>query len=244
MENILNISLSNPDDIFYAVALKTILESIEYEYEYATLEYADEEIMQVELDGEEFVLRYDFDPASSNVEFELMDLDEYEEEYGSLDDYFFDDDDFDDEDDFEEFDDENLLYGVEIREDGSMIMAGEYDAEDISAFWDPEDDSITVLDENDEEITDDIDEEFMEEIRNYFHGFEVYAYYEEENSLVIDVRDGNRLLTARYEPDTDRITVFKEGSNEEITSAISEDTMDAIRDEFENWDENTEEIPF
>ena len=59
--NNLNIELKNQTDIFYAIALEAILDSMEYEYDSAILEYADDEIMQISLDGEELVLCYDFD---------------------------------------------------------------------------------------------------------------------------------------------------------------------------------------
>ena len=97
--NNLNIELKNNTDIFYAIALEAILESMEYEYDSATLEYADDEIMQITLDGEELILCYDFDSETGNIEFELLDSDEYEEEYGplALDDLSDEDD--DDEDD-------------------------------------------------------------------------------------------------------------------------------------------------
>ena len=53
--NNLNIELKNQTDIFYAIALEAILDSMEYEYDSALLEYADDEIMQISLDGEELV---------------------------------------------------------------------------------------------------------------------------------------------------------------------------------------------
>ena len=53
--NNLNIELKNHTDIFYVIALEAILDSMEYEYDSATLEYADDEIMQVTLDGQELV---------------------------------------------------------------------------------------------------------------------------------------------------------------------------------------------
>ena len=237
MENILNISLANLSDIYYAVALKAILESIGYEYEYASLEYADDEIMHVFLDDEELILRYDFDADSGSIEFELLDVDEYEEEYGPLDDEFLDEEDFEEDDGF-------FIYGVDVEEDGSMTMDGEYDYQEFTAYWDAETRDVTVLDENDDDITDEISEEFYQEICDYFDAFEVYAYYEEQDCYVIDARDVNRLIIARYYPKEDRIAVFGEDGGEDITASVPDDTMEALRDEFENWDENEETLEF
>ena len=234
--NNLNIELKNNTDIFYAIALEAILESMEYEYDSATLEYADDEIMQITLDGEELVLCYDFDSETGNIEFELLDPDEYEEEYGPL-----DTDDLTDED---EDDDGFFIYGVDVEKDGSMTMDGEYDYLDFTAFWNPEDSSVFVLDEDKVDITDEMDEECLQEIQDYFDALEVYAYYEEENCLVIDARDVNVLIIARYYPEDSRLTVVKESSGEDITDTLSEDTLTALREEFENWDSDNEEEEF
>lgn len=234
--NNLNIELKDHTDIFYAIALETILESMEYEYDSATLEYADDEIMQITLDGEELVLCYDFDSETGNIEFELLDPDEYEEEYGPL-----DTDDLTDED---EDDDGFFIYGVDVEKDGSMTMDGEYDYLDFTAFWNPEDSSVFVLDEDKVDITDEMDEECLQEIQDYFDALEVYAYYEEENCLVIDARDVNVLIIARYYPEDSRLTVVKESSGEDITDTLSEDTLTALREEFENWDSDNEEEEF
>ena len=234
--NNLNIELKNNTDIFYAIALEAILESMEYEYDSATLEYADDEIMQITLDGEELVLCYDFDSETGNIEFELLDPDEYEEEYGPL-----DTDDLTDED---EDDDGFFIYGVDVEKDGSMTMDGEYDYLDFTAFWNPEDSSVFVLDEDKVDITDEMDEECLQEIQDSFDALEVYAYYEEENCLVIDARDVNVLIIARYYPEDSRLTVVKESSGEDITDTLSEDTLTALREEFENWDSDNEEEEF
>ena len=234
--NNLNIELKDHTDIFYAIALETILESMEYEYDSATLEYADDEIMQITLDGEELVLCYDFDSETGNIEFELLDPDEYEEEYGPLD--------TDDLMDEEEDDDGFFIYGVDVEKDGSMTMDGEYDYLDFTAFWNPEDSSVFVLDEDKVDITDEMDEECLQEIQDYFDALEVYAYYEEENCLVIDARDVNVLIIARYYPEDSRLTVVKESSGEDITDTLSEDTLTALREEFENWDSDNEEEEF
>ena len=231
--NNLNIELKDPADIFYAIALEAILESMEYEYNAATLEYADDEVMQITLDGEEFVLCYDFDSETGNIEFELLDSDEYEEEYGPLDTY-----DLTDEDDE---DDSFFIYGVDVEKDGSMTMDGVYNYLDFTAFWNPEDGSVFVLDEDKTDITEDMDEDCIQEIQDYFDALEVYAYYEEENCRVIDARDVNELIVARYYPEEDRIIVEKESSGEDITASLSEDTLDALREEFENWDNEEEE---
>ena len=231
--NNLNIELKDPADIFYAIALEAILESMEYEYDAATLEYADDEVMQITLDGEEFVLCYDFDSETGNIEFELLDSDEYEEEYGPLDTY-----DLTDEDDE---DDSFFIYGVDVEKDGSMTMDGVYNYLDFTAFWNPEDGSVFVLDEDKTDITEDMDEDCIQEIQDYFDALEVYAYYEEENCRVIDARDVNELIVARYYPEEDRIIVEKESSGEDITASLSEDTLDALREEFENWDNEEEE---
>ena len=233
--NNLNIELKNNTDIFYAIALEAILESMEYEYDSATLEYADDEIMQITLDGEELILCYDFDSETGNIEFELLDPDEYEEEYGPL-----DPDDYSDEDDDDE-DDGFDIYGVDVEKDGSMTMEGEYDYLDFTAFWNPEDGSVFVLDEDKADITEEMDEECLLEIQDYFDALEVYAYYEEENCRVIDARDVNMLIIARYYPGEGRLTVEKEGSGEDITDTLSEDTLVALREEFEDWDSNDEE---
>lgn len=231
--NNLNIELKDPADIFYAIALEAILESMEYEYDAATLEYADDEVMQITLDGEKFVLCYDFDSETGNIEFELLDSDEYEEEYGPLDTY-----DLTDEDDE---DDSFFIYGVDVEKDGSMTMDGVYNYLDFTAFWNPEDGSVFVLDEDKTDITEDMDEDCIQEIQDYFDALEVYAYYEEENCRVIDARDVNELIVARYYPEEDRIIVEKESSGEDITASLSEDTLDALREEFENWDNEEEE---
>ena len=146
--NNLNIELKDPADIFYAIALEAILESMEYEYDAATLECADDEVMQITLDGEKFVLCYDFDSETGNIEFELLDSDEYEEEYGPLDTY-----DLTDEDDE---DDSFFIYGVDVEKDGSMTMDGVYNYLDFTAFWNPEDGSVFVLDEDKTDITEDM----------------------------------------------------------------------------------------
>ena len=234
--NNLNIELKDHTDIFYAIALEAILESMEYEYDSAILEYADDEIMQITLDGEELVLCYDFDSETGNIEFELLDPDEYEEEYGPL-----DTDDITDED---EDDDGFFIYGVDVEKDGSMTMDGEYDYLDFTAFWNPEDSSVFVLDEDKADITEEMDEECLLEIQDYFDALEVYAYYEEENCLVIDARDVNVLIIARYYPEDSRLTVVKESSGEDITDTLSEDTLTALREEFENWDSDNEEEEF
>ena len=231
--NNLNIELKDPADIFYAIAMEAILESMEYEYDAATLEYADDEVMQITLDGEKFVLCYDFDSETGNIEFELLDSDEYEEEYGPLDTY-----DLTDEDDE---DDSFFIYGVDVEKDGSMTMDGVYNYLDFTAFWNPEDGSVFVLDEDKTDITEDMDEDCIQEIQDYFDALEVYAYYEEENCRVIDARDVNELIVARYYPEEDRIIVEKESSGEDITASLSEDTLDALREEFENWDNEEEE---
>ena len=231
--NNLNIELKDPADIFYAIALEAILESMEYEYDAATLEYADDEVMQITLDGEKFVLCYDFDSETGNIEFELLDSDEYEEEYGPLDTY-----DLTDEDDE---DDSFFIYGVDVEKDGSMTMDGVYNYLDFTAFWNPEDGSVFVLDEDKTDITEDMDEDCIQEIQDYFDALEVYAYYEEENCRVIDARDVNELIVARYYPEGDRMIVEKESSGEDITASLSEDTLDALREEFENWDNEEEE---
>ena len=231
--NNLNIELKDPADIFYAIALEAILESMEYEYDAATLEYADDEVMQITLDGEKFVLCYDFDSETGNIEFELLDSDEYEEEYGPLDTY-----DLTDEDDE---DDSFFIYGVDVEKDGSMTMDGVYNYLDFTAFWNPEDGSVFVLDEDKTDITEDMDADCIQEIQDYFDALEVYAYYEEENCRVIDARDVNELIVARYYPEEDRIIVEKESSGEDITASLSEDTLDALREEFENWDNEEEE---
>ena len=231
--NNLNIELKDPADIFYAIALEAILESMEYEYNAATLEYADDEVMQITLDGEKFVLCYDFDSETGNIEFELLDSDEYEEEYGPLDTY-----DLTDEDDE---DDSFFIYGVDVEKDGSMTMDGVYNYLDFTAFWNPEDGSVFVLDEDKTDITEDMDEDCIQEIQDYFDALEVYAYYEEENCRVIDARDVNELIVARYYPEGDRMIVEKESSGEDITASLSEDTLDALREEFENWDNEEEE---
>ena len=215
--NNLNIELKNQTDIFYAIALEAILDSMEYEYDSALLEYADDEIMQISLDGEELVLCYDFDSETGNIEFELLSQDEYEEEYGAL-----EPDDLSDEDDTDEDDEDDgfLIYGVDVDKDGSMTMDGEYDYMDFTAYWNPEDESVFVLDEDNSDIT---------------------AYYEEENCRVIDARDVNMLIIARFYPEDGRLTVTKESTGEDITASVSEDTMDALKEEFEDWDNNDEE---
>ncbi len=58
---------------------------------------------------------------------------------------------------------------------------------------------------------------------------------------MIDARDVNELIVARYYPEEDRIIVEKESSGEDITASLSEDTLDALREEFENWDNEEEE---
>ena len=163
--NNLNIELKNQTDIFYAIALEAILDSMEYEYDSAILEYADDEIMQISLDGEELVLCYDFDSETGNIEFELLSQDEYEEEYGAL-----EPDDLSDEDDTDEDDEDDgfLIYGVDVDKDGSMTMDGEYDYMDFTAYWNPEDESVFVLDEDNSDITEEMDEECLEEIQDYF----------------------------------------------------------------------------
>ena len=140
--NNLNIELKNQTDIFYAIALEAILDSMEYEYDSALLEYADDEIMQISLDGEELVLCYDFDSETGNIEFELLGQDEYEEEYGAL-----EPDDLSDEDDTDEDDEDDgfLIYGVDVDKDGSMTMDGEYDYMDFTAYWNPEDESLMKI---------------------------------------------------------------------------------------------------
>ena len=236
--NNLNIELKNQTDIFYAIALEAILDSMEYEYDSAILEYADDEIMQISLDGEELVLCYDFDSETGNIEFELLSQDEYEEEYGAL-----EPDDLSDEDDTDEDDEDDgfLIYGVDVDKDGSMTMDGEYDYMDFTAYWNPEDESVFVLDEDNSDITEEMDEECLEEIQYYFDALEVYAYYEEENCRVIDARDVNMLIIARFYPEDGRLTVTKESTGEDITASVSEDTMDALKEEFEDWDNNDEE---
>ena len=236
--NNLNIELKNQTDIFYAIALEAILDSMEYEYDSAILEYADDEIMQISLDGEELVLCYDFDSETGNIEFELLSQDEYEEEYGAL-----EPDDLSDEDDTDEDDEDDgfLIYGVDVDKDGSMTMDGEYDYMDFTAYWNPEDKSVFVLDEDNSDITEEMDEECLEEIQDYFDALEVYAYYEEENCRVIDARDVNMLIIARFYPEDGRLTVTKESTGEDITASVSEDTMDALKEEFEDWDNNDEE---
>ena len=226
--NNLNIELKNQTDIFYAIALEAILDSMEYEYDSAILEYADDEIMQISLDGEELVLCYDFDSETGNIEFELLSQDEYEEEYGAL-----EPDDLSDEEDTDEDDEDDgfLIYGVDVDKDGSMTMDGEYDYMDFTAYWNPED----------SDITEEMDEECLEEIQDYFDALEVYAYYEEENCRVIDARDVNMLIIARFYPEDGRLTVTKESTGEDITASVSEDTMDALKEEFEDWDNNDEE---
>ena len=238
MENLinnLNIELKNRMDIFYAIALEAILESMEYEYDSAVFEYADDEIMQITLDGEELILCYDYDSEGRNFEFKLLDPDEYEEEYGPL-----------ETDASEDEDDENdgfFIYGVDVEKDGSMTMDGEYDYEDFTAFWNAEDGSVFVLDEDKVDITEEMDEEYLQEIQDYFDALEVYAYYEEEGCRVIDARDVNELIIARYYPDESRLIVLKDSTGEDITAALSEETLDALREEFENWDndDNDEE---
>ena len=185
------------------------------------------------LNIEKFVLCYDFDSETGNIEFELLDSDEYEEEYGPLDTY-----DLTDEDDE---DDSFFIYGVDVEKDGSMTMDGVYNYLDFTAFWNPEDGSVFVLDEDKTDITEDMDEDCIQEIQDYFDALEVYAYYEEENCRVIDARDVNELIVARYYPEEDRIIVEKESSGEDITASLSEDTLDALREEFENWDNEEEE---
>ena len=236
--NNLNIELKNQTDIFYAIALEAILDSMEYEYDSAILEYADDEIMQISLDGEELVLCYDFDSETGNIEVELLSQDEYEEEYGAL-----EPDDLSDEDDTDEDDEDDgfLIYGVDVDKDGSMTMDGEYDYMDFTAYWNPEDESVFVLDEDNSDITEEMDEECLEEIQDYFDALEVYAYYEEENCRVIDARDVNMLIIARFYPEDGRLTVTKESTGEDITASVSEDTMDALKEEFEDWDNNDEE---
>ena len=86
-----------------------------------------------------------------------------------------------------------------------------------------------------------MDEECLEEIQDYFDALEVYAYYEEENCRVIDARDVNMLIIARFYPEDGRLTVTKESTGEDITASVSEDTMDALKEEFEDWDNNDEE---
>ena len=247
MENLinnLNIELNSHTDIFYAIALEAILESMEYEYDSATLDYADDEIMQITLDGEELILCYEFDPETGKIEFELLEPDEYEEDYGPLDTLdLWDEDDEDDEDDDE--DDGFLIYGVDVEKDGSMTMDGEYNYMDFTAYWNPEDSSVFVLDEDNSDITEEMDEECLEEIQDYFDALEVYAYYEEENCRVIDARDVNTLIVAHYYPGEGRLTVTKEGSGEDITASLSEETVDDLKEEFENWDnDDDEELSF
>jgi len=240
MENLinnLNIELKNQTDIFYAIALEAILESMECEYDAVALEYADDEIMQITLDGEELILCYNFDSETGNIEFELLDPDEYEEDFGPLD---TDDESQDDDDE----DDGFFIYGVDVEKDGSMTMEGEYDYLDFTAFWNPEDSSVYVLDEDKVDITDEIDREFLQEIQDYFDALEVYAYYEEENCLVIDARDVNVLIIARYYPEEGRLTVVKDSSGEDITDTLSEDTLTALQEEFENWDNDDEDEEF
>lgn len=240
MENYINnlsIEFKNHTDIYYAIALEAILESMEYEYDSTTLEYADDEIMQITLDGEELILCYDYDSETGNIEFELLDPDEYEEEYGPLDiDDLIDKEsaDNDEEDGF-------LIYGVDVEKDGSMTMDGEYEYMDFTAYWNPEDESVFVLDEDNTDITDEMDEECLEEIQDYFNALEVYAYYEEENCRVIDARDVNMLIIARYYPEEKRIAVMKDLTGEDITDTLSEDTLTALREEFENWNTDDEE---
>ena len=72
-----------------------------------------------------------------------------------------------------------------------------------------------------------MDEECFQEIQDYFDALEVYAYYEEENCLVIDARDVNVLIIARYYPEDSRLTVVKESSGEDNTDTLSEDTLTA-----------------
>ena len=146
----------------------------------------------------------------------------------------------------QQHDDENdgfFIYGVDVEKDGSMTMDGEYDYEDFTAFWNAEDGSVFVLDEDKVDITEEMDEEYLQEIQDYFDALEVYAYYEEEGCRVIDARDVNELIIARYYPDESRLIVLKDSTGEDITAALSEETLDALREEFENWDndDNDEE---
>ena len=49
---------------------------------------------------------------------------------------------------------------------------------------------------------------------------------------------------ARFYPEEDKIVVFDEDGGKDITDTIPEDTMKALRHEFENWDENVETLSF
>ena len=66
-------------DIFYGRAMSAILDDMELDFDLAVLDYADEEEMDVTIDGEEWVICFDQD--EEGIHFHLINPEEFEDNY-------------------------------------------------------------------------------------------------------------------------------------------------------------------
>ena len=106
------IKVDSDIEIFYGRAMSAILDDMELDFDLAVLEYADEEEMDVTIDGEDWVICFDQD--EEGVHFHLITPEEFEDNYYRYAEYDEDDEDlpFDDDDfsDLEDWMDENEDY--------------------------------------------------------------------------------------------------------------------------------------
>lgn len=116
------IKVDDAADAFSARAMSAILDDMELDFDFAVLDYADEEEMDVTIDGEEWVICYDQD--EEGFHFHLITPEEFEDNYYEYAEY-------DDEDELDEFDfeDEDWPEGSDEDDDeyeGSrMIQASD-----------------------------------------------------------------------------------------------------------------------
>ena len=136
------IKIDDAVDVFSARAMSAILDDMELDFDLAVLDYADEEEMDVVIDGEEWVICFDQD--EEGIHFHLITPEEFEDnyyqyaEYDEDDDLSFDDDD-EDHSDLDDWlndidDDEDEYEGARVIHAGPEISA--FHIFSLSAFLD------------------------------------------------------------------------------------------------------------